>query len=71
MPVHNYVDQTGSTPILVAKRSAGVTPEVNQRILLHAGEKASKQANLLCLRKLGQILPEVQKSDINSPTKND
>ena len=37
-----YVDQNSSAAMLAAKRSAGVTPEVNLRILLHAGDKACK-----------------------------
>ena len=40
MFLHKYVDQNGSAAILAAKRSAGVTPEVNLRILLHTGDKA-------------------------------
>ena len=35
MIVRKYADENG----LAAKRSAGVTPEVNLRILLHAGAK--------------------------------
>ena len=31
MLVHKYVDQNGSAAMLTAKRSAGVTPEVNLR----------------------------------------
>ena len=29
MPVHRYVEENGSAAMLAAKRSAGVTPEVN------------------------------------------
>ena len=38
-----YVDQKGSATVLVAKRSAGVTPEVNLKNLLHAGKEAYEQ----------------------------
>ena len=34
-------DRSGA--MLDAKRSAGIAPEVNLRILLHAGNKARKQ----------------------------
>ena len=34
MLVHKFVDENGSAAMLAAKRSAGVTPEVNLRILL-------------------------------------
>ena len=29
MPAHRYVEENGSAAMLAAKRSAGVTPEVN------------------------------------------
>ena len=37
-----YVDDGSLAAMLTAKRSAGVMPEVNLRILLHAGDKACK-----------------------------
>ena len=37
--VCKYVDQTGPATILVAKRSAGVTPEVNLGNPLSAGDE--------------------------------
>ena len=43
MLVHKYVDQKGLVAMLAAKRSAGVTTEVNLRILLCTGDKACKQ----------------------------
>ena len=36
----NYVNWNDSATMLAAKRSAGVEPEVNLRILLHAGDEA-------------------------------
>ena len=42
--------------MLVAKRSAGVAPEVNLRNPLHAGEKARKRG----IRPSFETLPEVQ-----------
>ena len=43
MLVQKYVDLNGSAAMLATKRSAGVTPEVNLRILLHAGKKNTRQ----------------------------
>ena len=40
MLVHKYLDENGLATMLVTKRSAGVAPEVNLRILLHAYDKA-------------------------------
>ena len=31
MPTHRYVEENGSAAMLAAKRSAGVTPEMNLR----------------------------------------
>ena len=42
MLVSKYVDRNGSAAILTIKRSAGVAPEVNLRILLHTGNEAGK-----------------------------
>ena len=42
MLVCNYVDENGSAAMLAAKRSAGVKPEVNLRILLCTGDEAHK-----------------------------
>ena len=43
MLLHKYVVENGSAAMLAAKRSAGVTPEVNLRILLCVGNKVCKQ----------------------------
>ena len=40
MYVRKYVDKNGSAAMLAAKRSAGIAPEVNLRILLCTGDKA-------------------------------
>ena len=37
-----YVDWHVLAPMLVAKRSSGVAPQVNLRILLEAGDEAHK-----------------------------
>ena len=42
MLVCKYVDENGSAAMLAAKRSAGVTPEVNLRILLHTDDEGHK-----------------------------
>ena len=44
--MYKYTDKNGSVAMLAVKRSAGVTPEVNLRDLLHAGQEVSKQGNL-------------------------
>ena len=41
MFVRNYMDQNVSTAMLASKRSAVVTPEVNLRIFMHAGDDHS------------------------------
>ena len=41
--VCKYVYENGSAAMLATKRSKGVAPEVNLRILLHAGNKAYKR----------------------------
>ena len=41
--VYKYVDHTASAAMLVVNRSASVTPVVNLRNSLHAGEEAHKQ----------------------------
>ena len=38
MLVGKYMDRNGLAAMWAAKRSAGVTPEVNLRILSHAGK---------------------------------
>ena len=43
MPAHRYVEEIGSAAMLVTKMSAGVPPEVNLRIPLHASNKLDKQ----------------------------
>ena len=42
MLAHKYMDQNGWATMLATttERSAGVTPEVNISILLHAGDEA-------------------------------
>ena len=45
MEVRKYVDTNGLAPILVAKRSAGIAPELNLAILVHAGDEACKQGD--------------------------
>ena len=55
MPTHKYMEQIGLAAMLVAKRSAGVTPEVNLREhVTHTPEEMS---------------PEVQNRDTNGLTK--
>ena len=43
MIVRKYVDRNGLTAMLAAKRLAGVTPQVNLGIPLHADNKACKR----------------------------
>ena len=43
MLVRKYVDRNGLAAILAAKRLAGVTPQVDLGIPLHAGNKACKR----------------------------
>ena len=45
MLARKYVDENGSAAMLATKRSAGVTPEVNLRILLCIGDEACKQGD--------------------------
>ena len=52
-----------------AKRLAGVVPEVNLRIPLHAGDKTCKQGGPPWLWNQGQMSPEVQNRGISGPTK--
>ena len=40
-----YVDWNGSPAMQDAKRSVGVPPEVNLRILLHTGDEACKHGH--------------------------
>ena len=47
--VHKKVDANVSATMLAAKSSAGVTPQVNLRILLHAVNRAHKQGYLSTL----------------------
>ena len=42
MLVGKYMDGNGLVAMLASKWSAGVTPEVNMRIPLHADDKAHK-----------------------------
>ena len=43
MLIHKYVDWNGSAATPATKRLAGVAPEVNLMILLHADDEACKQ----------------------------
>ena len=43
MLVCKYIDWNDLAATLAVKRSAGVAPEVNLRILLHAGDEACMQ----------------------------
>ena len=45
MPERKYINGSGLAAILVAKRSAGVTPELNLRNLLNTGDEAFKEIN--------------------------
>ena len=45
MLVCKYIDWNSSTVMLATRRSTGVTPEVNLRILLHIGNKAYKKGD--------------------------
>ena len=45
MIVCKYVDKNGSATMLVTKRSAGVTAEVNVKIPLHVGDETCKQGD--------------------------
>ena len=57
-----YVDRNSSIAILVAKRSAGVAPEVNLRMSLCTGEEA-------CKRNPEETSPELQNRGISGLTK--
>ena len=48
--MYRYVDQKGSA----AKRSVGVTPEVNLRNPLHVGDEESRRGIYPCLWEQGQ-----------------
>ena len=48
MLVYKYVDENCLAAILAAKRSVGVAPKVNLRILLHVSDKAGKQGDPHC-----------------------
>ena len=56
MLVHKYVDENSSAAMLATKRSAGVTPEVNLRILLCSGEEARKQEIYSALKLRADII---------------
>ena len=58
------------TTMLVIKRSAGVTPEVNLKNPLHAGDKACKLRDPPWLWNAGQMSPEVQKGASMNPQKD-
>ena len=59
MPVCKYVDWNGSAVILVARRSAGVAPEVNLRNSFCAGHETCKWQSTLVLIPV-QTSPEIQ-----------
>ena len=63
------VDENGFAAMLATKRSAGIAPKVNLRILLHAGNEACKQGDPPWLWNLGQTSPEVQNRSISGPRK--
>ena len=67
--VYMYVDQKGLAAMLTSVQSAGVTPEVNLRNSLCAGEEACKRGNPPWLWNPGQTSPEVQNRGISGPTK--
>ena len=65
-----YVDENSLAAMLAAKRSAGVAPDVNLRILLCVGNKAHKQGDAtLALKPRADITSEVQNRGISGPTK--
>ena len=55
--------------MLVAKRSAGVAPKVNLRILLHASEEAGKQGDPPSIWNPEETSPEVSNKGICVPEK--
>ena len=67
--VRKYVDENGLAAMLATKRSVGVSPEVNLRILLQASDKTCTWGNPSLLWNLLQILPEVQNRCISGPVK--
>ena len=67
MLVHKYVDRNGSAAMLTAKRSAGVTLEVNLRNMLYAGEEAQVRESTLALN-LGKTSPEQSKTGVSVAT---
>ena len=69
MLVHKYVDRNGSAAMLTAKRSAGVTPEVNLRNMLHAGEEAQVRESTLALKPREDVTRAVQNRGISGYTK--
>ena len=69
MLVHRYVDENGLAAMLATKRSAGVTPEVNLRILLCADDKTHKWGDLPWLWNQGQTSPRDQNMSISGSTK--
>ena len=59
------MDWNDSAAMLATKSSAGATPKVNLRILLHAGDKVHKCR----LLNPGQMSPDVKNWDISGPIK--
>ena len=58
MPACRYMEENGSAAMLAAKRSAGVTPEVNLKVLV------------TCLRNPKGMSPEIRNRGISGPTKS-
>ena len=63
-----YVDRNGLAVILAAKRSAGVTPEVDLGNLLHAGNKACERESTMALKPRADITRS-PKQEYQWPTK--
>ena len=63
MLVRKYVDENGLAAMLATKKSAGVMPEVNLRIPLHAGDEAFMGG----IHPVWQTSPEVQNRGISGP----
>ena len=62
------MDQKGLAAILAVKSSVGVTPEVNLRNPLHAGDEANKQGIHPGFEPRVETLPEAQHRSIIDST---
>ena len=69
MLVRKYVGENGLAAMLTAKKSAGVAPKMNLRILLCAGDEGCKQEDPPWLENPGYTSPEVQNRGIRGLTK--